>query len=77
MKTYILITGASSGIGYEMAQQLAAKQYNLILTARNTLKLAAIVLLRVSFFCIFHDLMNNHVKLCGCVLKVFYYFLIF
>jgi short-subunit dehydrogenase len=41
MKTYILITGASSGIGYEMAQQLAAKQYNLILTARSTNKLEA------------------------------------
>jgi uncharacterized protein len=41
MKQYILITGASSGIGYEMAQQLAALKYNLILTARSEDKLAA------------------------------------
>lgn len=40
MKAYILITGASSGIGYEMAQQLAAKKFNLILVARSIGKLA-------------------------------------
>ncbi|MET0571327.1 MAG: SDR family oxidoreductase [Pedobacter agri] len=40
MKQYILITGASSGIGYEMATQLAALEYNLILTARSGDKLA-------------------------------------
>jgi len=40
MKQYSLITGASSGIGYEMAQQLAALKYNLILTARSQDKLA-------------------------------------
>ena len=39
MKEYILITGASSGIGYEMAQQLAAKKFNLILVARSVGKL--------------------------------------
>lgn len=39
MKAYILITGASSGIGYEMAQQLAAKKFNLILVARSVHKL--------------------------------------
>lgn len=40
MKEYILITGASSGIGYEMAQQLAARKYNLIIVARSGDKLA-------------------------------------
>lgn len=39
MKGYILITGASSGIGYEMAYQLAEKAYNLILVARTENKL--------------------------------------
>lgn len=39
MKEYILITGASTGIGYEMAFQLAAKRHNLILAARTEEKL--------------------------------------
>lgn len=39
MKEYILLTGASTGIGYEMALQLAKKKYNLILVARNAAKL--------------------------------------
>jgi uncharacterized protein len=39
MKEYFLITGASSGIGYEMAKQLASKNYNLILVARSEDKL--------------------------------------
>lgn len=39
MKEYTLITGASSGIGYEMAKQLAAKNHHLILVARSQDKL--------------------------------------
>lgn len=35
MKDLILITGASSGIGYHLAVQLAKKKFDLILTARN------------------------------------------
>jgi uncharacterized protein len=39
---FILITGASSGIGYEMAKQLAARKFNLILVARSEDKLKTI-----------------------------------
>lgn len=39
MKNYILITGASTGIGFEMAQVLASKNYNLVLVARCVDKL--------------------------------------
>jgi hypothetical protein len=42
MKDTILITGATSGIGYEMATQLAAMKYDLVLVARNLDKLQAI-----------------------------------
>jgi short-subunit dehydrogenase len=42
MKEYTLITGASSGIGLELAKQLAEKNHNLILVARSEDKLEAL-----------------------------------
>lgn len=42
MKEYVLITGASSGIGYEMAKILASKNFNLLLVARSNDKLLQI-----------------------------------
>ncbi|MDE6103532.1 MAG: SDR family NAD(P)-dependent oxidoreductase, partial [Oscillospiraceae bacterium] len=38
----VLITGASSGIGRDMARYLSGKGFDLILTARNTQKLEAL-----------------------------------
>lgn len=42
MKQTALITGASSGIGYEMAKVFARNGYDLVLVARNTGKLQAL-----------------------------------
>lgn len=39
MKEYVLITGATSGIGYDLAQVFKENNYNLILVARNEKKL--------------------------------------
>ncbi|GAB4132774.1 MAG: SDR family oxidoreductase [Ignavibacteriales bacterium] len=40
MKNYVLITGASSGIGLELAKVFARENHNLILTARSEKKLS-------------------------------------
>ncbi|GGY78926.1 hypothetical protein GCM10011613_24620 [Cellvibrio zantedeschiae] len=38
-ETYVLITGATSGIGYELAKVFAANAYNLIVVARTASRL--------------------------------------
>ena len=42
MNDWALITGASSGIGWELAKLFAAGRFNLVLVARNKLRLEAL-----------------------------------
>lgn len=42
IQNYVLITGATSGIGYELAKIFAAHKYNLIIVARNSIQLTEI-----------------------------------
>ncbi|MCU0421579.1 MAG: SDR family oxidoreductase [Bacteroidia bacterium] len=68
MKEFTVITGASSGIGFEIAKQLAAKNINLILVARNEEKLSALqqLLLRdfdIEVYYYLYDLAEPHAAL--------------
>ncbi|MFC4231403.1 SDR family NAD(P)-dependent oxidoreductase [Parasediminibacterium paludis] len=45
MEPFVIITGASSGLGKELAIQLAAKQHNIILVARNEKSLLEVKML--------------------------------
>ena len=47
---YTLITGASSGIGYELARLFAKDKHNLILIARVFSEICKFFLLSSSFF---------------------------
>lgn len=55
MKEYTLITGASSGIGYEMSIQLAQQGHHLILVARNEEKLQGLQLKLVNEYSVSVD----------------------
>ncbi len=41
IKRTVLITGTTSGIGYELSRIFAAKEFNLVLVSRNEQKLKA------------------------------------
>ncbi|MBB6330001.1 short-subunit dehydrogenase [Chryseobacterium sediminis] len=76
MEEYILITGASSGIGYHMAIQLAEEGKNLILIARSEEKLKKLEdkltrLYKISVHYIVKDLslVDNAIELYGEVLE--------
>ena len=42
MKSFALVTGASSGIGLQICHSLASRGYNVILTSRSEDKLKSI-----------------------------------
>ena len=47
---YVLITGATSGFGYEFAKLFAKDGYNLILVARNEMRLQQLLMQQDLFF---------------------------
>jgi len=57
--SYALITGASSGIGLEIADYMAKKGFNLIITSRTESKLKKLSQVLVSKYKVKVDVFSN------------------
>lgn len=68
---YALITGATSGIGYEMAKILAQKKHNLLLVSRNKEKLEALKSKFESDFKVKVEYINTDLSVPGAAQKVY------
>lgn len=71
MKETVLITGASSGIGYELAKVFASHKYNLILVARSAKKLNELAELLRNQYDIKVDVIVHDLSQVGASKKVF------
>lgn len=71
MKETVLITGASSGIGYELAKVFASHKYNLILVARSAKKLNELAELVRNQYDVKVDVIAHDLSQVGASKKVF------
>ncbi|WP_234124228.1 SDR family NAD(P)-dependent oxidoreductase [Clostridium hydrogenum] len=71
MKETVLITGASSGIGYELARVFASHKYNLILVARSAKKLNELAELLRNQYDVKVDVMAHDLSQVGASKKLF------
>lgn len=71
MNDTALITGASSGIGYELAKVFASHKYNLILVARNSKKLNELAGLLKNQYNVRIDVIMQDLSKAGAAEKVF------
>ncbi|WP_281310122.1 SDR family NAD(P)-dependent oxidoreductase [Flavobacterium flavigenum] len=71
MKEYVLITGASSGIGYEMAVELANKKFNLILVARNENELKKIQAELIQKYAVLVEIIVKDLSVAGAATELY------
>lgn len=71
MKETVLITGASSGIGYELAKVFASHKYNLILVSRSAKKLNELADLLRNQYDVKVDVIAHDLSQVGASKKVF------